>query len=46
MGLKSNQLLFGYSHKLCDTIALAYLAGKTPFFIKGFVGGFVFMFLL
>ena len=25
MGLKSNQILVGYSHKLCATVALAYL---------------------
>jgi hypothetical protein len=25
---KSNQSLFGYSHELCSTIALAYLTGK------------------
>jgi hypothetical protein len=24
-----NQTLIGYSHKVCATIALAYLAGKT-----------------
>ena len=29
MGLKSNQILVGYFHKLCVTIVLAYLAGRT-----------------
>ena len=28
--LKSNQIVVGYFHKLCATIALAYLAVKTP----------------
>ena len=28
VALKSSQLLVGYSHKLCSTIALAYLEGR------------------
>ena len=44
--LKSNQRLVGYSHKCCATIALAYLVGRTPLQIEGFVAGLVFTFLL
>lgn len=27
-GLKSNQVIFGNSHRLCDPIDIAYLAGR------------------
>lgn len=30
VGLNLNQLLVGYSHKRCATIALVYLAGSIP----------------
>lgn len=40
----SNQALVSYSHKLCATIVLAYLKGKTPLYIKGVVTGLVFIF--
>lgn len=33
--LKSSQLLVSFSHKLCDSIALAVLADRTPLQIKG-----------
>ena len=29
-GLKSNQILVGYSHNFCATISPAYLAGQSP----------------
>lgn len=30
MGLKSNQIMIGYSHKLCNSIALVYLIDMVP----------------
>ena len=45
-GPYSNQILVGYFHKLCTTIALAYLTGRTPVYTKGFEAGIVFMVLL
>lgn len=37
-GPNANQILVGYSLKLCVTIALVYLADMTPLLIKGFCG--------
>ena len=44
VGLKSSQKLVGHSHKLCATIALAYLAGRPALYVKGTVVESVFMF--
>jgi hypothetical protein len=44
--LKSNQILVGDSHQLSATIALAYLVGRAPLYIKGFIDGLGFMSLL
>lgn len=44
LGIQSNQILGGYSHKCWAIIALAYLAGRAMFQIKGFVLQLVFMF--
>lgn len=46
VGHKSNELSVGYSHKLCPSIVLAYLAGRTALQINGFVPKLVFMILL
>ena len=37
MGLWVNQILLGYSNKLCATIALVYLEGRTGLLVKEFV---------
>ena len=37
-----DQILLGYSHKFCTTIAIAYLAEITPLWIKGFEAELVF----
>ena len=44
MGSKSS-ILIGYSHELYTTTILAYLLGRTPLLIKGFVAGLLFTFL-
>lgn len=41
MGLQTNQILVAYSHKICATNALVYLAGKTLLQIKAFIAGLV-----
>lgn len=46
VGLKPNQVLIGYFQKLCSTIALAGLAGRTPLYLRVFVVVLVFMCLL
>lgn len=46
MGLKSDQLLDGYLHKLCATTSLTNLASRMSSLIQGFVVRLVFMFLL
>lgn len=44
MHLKSSHILVGCSHKFCDTIAIAYVAGRIALYIKEFVFRLVFMF--
>lgn len=43
VGPKSNLKFIGYSHKLCATIALAYLEGRTPLLTQEFVVGLMFL---
>lgn len=46
VGFNSNLTFVGNPHKIYDTIALAYLAGKTPLSTQRlFVTGLIFMFL-
>lgn len=45
VGLMSNQVLVGYSHRLPVTIELAYMLGRTSLHIKGFVAGLLIMVL-
>jgi hypothetical protein len=45
VGFKANQTLDSYAHKLCATIKIAYLLGRTPLSVRGFVAELVFMFL-
>jgi hypothetical protein len=46
MGLESNQILIGCTHRLHVTIARAYLASRTPLSIQGFVAGLMFTFCI
>lgn len=46
VGLKFSQILTGYSYKLCAVIMPAYLAGKSPLKMEGFVAGLMLTFLL
>ena len=41
IGPRSNQTLLGYSHKICTTTVLIYLAAKTSLSIKGSIAGSV-----
>lgn len=45
VGLKLNQVLVGYPHSFCSSIVLTYLISETPLEFKGFVTGFVFIFI-
>lgn len=44
--LKSNQILVGYTHKFCATIAPAYIAGNTPLQVEGLLALLSLTFLL
>jgi hypothetical protein len=45
MSLKSNNILIGYSHKICITVALLYLIGKKPLQVEGLGFGLMFIFI-
>lgn len=46
LGLKSNQILVGYSHKLCTITTIAHLPGKSSLQMEELGVGLVFTFLL